>query len=253
VVLAGSCPNSTQAGRPSRHALTSFDPAEAQRHLERALEIWPRVPDAAQRTGLDQAGVATLAGEAAYQAGAIDRSLSLFDQALAGLPAETDAARRALVLDHRARALRDTGRESEAITTLEEALALLPADQVTRAHAVVLSSLAMSVWRANDMDATMSLAARAVQARRTRLSLDDPAADAVAPAAEDPLAGFGLTDREREILVLLAAGRSNPQIAEALFISPKTASVHVSNILAKLGVDSRVEAAAVAHRLGVTG
>ena len=51
--------------------------------------------------------------------------------------------------------------------------------------------------------------------------------------------------------MLLAAGRSNPQIAQALFISPKTASVHVSNILAKLGVDSRVEAAAVAHRLGV--
>jgi DNA-binding NarL/FixJ family response regulator len=54
-------------------------------------------------------------------------------------------------------------------------------------------------------------------------------------------------------VVLLAGGRSNPQIAESLFISPKTASVHVSNILAKLGVDSRVEAAAVAHRLGVTG
>ena len=581
----------------ARQALTTFAPAEAQRHLERALEIWPRVPDAEERTGLDQAEVASLAGEAAYQAGAIDRSLSLFDQALAGLPAEGDAVRRALVLDRRARTLRDTGREPEAITALEEALALLPADQVTRAHAVVLSSLAMSVWRANDMDATMSLAARAVQAarevgavqqeadssitlgsargylsaddaglddlraglalatdigahfialrayvnisdvlellgrhqeaadaaregmalanrvglarslgaflagnlaesllrlgrwteaeqlatqavnampegvfaatvlllraelaamtgryqdadtdvraarqalgqtrdeqyaltllyadalvalgrgdldaarrltadgladyggamsgryvwpvlwlasrteadgatrardrreevpdgtaaryqelaslaadltapnaasrgyralvtaelaratgevgvtawqaaveswqaaaepyplaytwlrlaeaaaaagdrqavgrsvrqahalasrvgaapiaaeaaalaRRTRLSLDDPAADAVAPAAEDPLARFGLTEREREILVLLAAGRSNPQIAGVLFISPKTASVHVSNILAKLGVDSRVEAAAVAHRLGVTG
>jgi DNA-binding CsgD family transcriptional regulator len=92
-------------------------------------------------------------------------------------------------------------------------------------------------------------------ARRTRLSLDEPEADAdaVRPAPEDPLARFGLTEREREIVVLLAAGRSNPQIAEALFISPKTASVHVSNILAKLGVDSRVEAAAVAHRLGVTG
>ena len=93
----------------------------------------------------------------------------------------------------------------------------------------------------------------AALARRTRLSLDDPAADAVAPAADDPLARFGLTEREREILVLLAAGRSNPQIAESLFISPKTASVHVSNILSKLDVDSRVEAAAVAHRLGLTG
>jgi len=90
-------------------------------------------------------------------------------------------------------------------------------------------------------------------ARRTRLSLDEPDANAVRPAAEDPLTRFGLTEREREILLLLAGGRSNPQIAEALFISPKTASVHVSNILAKLGVDSRIEAAAVAHRLGVTG
>ena len=93
----------------------------------------------------------------------------------------------------------------------------------------------------------------AALARRTRLSLDEPAAEVAAVPAADPLAGFGLTEREREILVLLAGGRSNPQIAESLFISPKTASVHVSNILAKLGVDSRVEAAAVAHRLGVTG
>ncbi|MFI5083077.1 MAG: response regulator transcription factor [Streptosporangiales bacterium] len=88
---------------------------------------------------------------------------------------------------------------------------------------------------------------------RRRATGRRPAADTVRPAPEDPLARFGLTEREREILVLLAAGRSNPQIAETLFISPKTASVHVSNILAKLGVASRVEAAAVAHRLGVTG
>jgi DNA-binding CsgD family transcriptional regulator len=97
----------------------------------------------------------------------------------------------------------------------------------------------------------------AALARRTRLSLDEPAGETATKtgtaAPEDPLARFGLTEREQEILVLLAGGRSNPQIAESLFISPKTASVHVSNILAKLGVDSRVEAAAVAHRLGVTG
>ena len=89
-------------------------------------------------------------------------------------------------------------------------------------------------------------------ARRARLSLEEQAGQAVIPPPGDPLVRFGLTEREREILALLAAGRSNPQIAEALFISPKTASVHVSNILAKLGVASRVEAAAVAHRLGVT-
>jgi DNA-binding CsgD family transcriptional regulator len=51
------------------------------------------------------------------------------------------------------------------------------------------------------------------------------------------------------VLALLAVGRSNPLIATALFISPKTASVHVSNILAKLSVAGRVEAAALVHRL----
>jgi DNA-binding CsgD family transcriptional regulator len=61
----------------------------------------------------------------------------------------------------------------------------------------------------------------------------------------------GLTPRELEVLRLVAAGRSNQQIADALFISRKTASVHVSHILAKLDVATRVEAAAFAHRLGL--
>jgi ATP/maltotriose-dependent transcriptional regulator MalT len=86
-------------------------------------------------------------------------------------------------------------------------------------------------------------------ARRARVRID-----ADAPAAEPAGTGidaFGLTQREREVLELLADGRSNPQIAAELFISRKTASVHVSNILGKLGVASRGEAAAVAHRLGL--
>ncbi len=72
-------------------------------------------------------------------------------------------------------------------------------------------------------------------------------------AQDDPLAILDLTPREREVLRLTAAGRSNARIAEDLGISVKTASVHVSNILSKLGVANRVEAAAVAHRLGVVG
>jgi DNA-binding CsgD family transcriptional regulator len=56
----------------------------------------------------------------------------------------------------------------------------------------------------------------------------------------------GLTRREREVLELVAGGRSDAQIAAVLHISPKTAGTHVSSILAKLGVDNRVQAAAVA-------
>ena len=82
-------------------------------------------------------------------------------------------------------------------------------------------------------------------ARSARIRLDgDRAGLSTVPAA--PL---GLTAREFEVLRLVADGRSNPEIAARLFISAKTASVHVSNILAKVGVASRGEAAATAHRL----
>ncbi|MEE1814378.1 AAA family ATPase [Streptomyces sp. SP18ES09] len=84
-------------------------------------------------------------------------------------------------------------------------------------------------------------------AARARLSL---APERRTPAPVEPgEGGFGLTPREQDVLRLVADGRTNRQIAEELFISPKTASVHVSNILAKLGVAGRGEAAALAHRL----
>ena len=60
-----------------------------------------------------------------------------------------------------------------------------------------------------------------------------------------------LTSREVEVLQLVAQGRSNRQIAELLYISAKTVSVHVSNILAKLEAGSRTEAVAVARRRGL--
>ena len=71
----------------------------------------------------------------------------------------------------------------------------------------------------------------------------------VAQAGGDVGGDFGLTGRELEVLRLVAAGHSNREIANELFISPKTASVHVSNILGKLSVASRGEAAAKAHAL----
>jgi DNA-binding CsgD family transcriptional regulator len=85
--------------------------------------------------------------------------------------------------------------------------------------------------------------------RRTRISLEAPVVTVLDNLAADRL---GLTPREAEVLSLVAAGQTNRQIGDALFVSEKTASVHVSNILRKLGVSSRVDAAAVAQRLGVT-
>jgi DNA-binding NarL/FixJ family response regulator len=85
----------------------------------------------------------------------------------------------------------------------------------------------------------------------------DAGAGAAAPvgapeqAAPVPQDDLGLSKRELEVLALVAAGRTNGQIAQELFISPKTASVHVTHILDKLGVSSRIEAAMIAARAGI--
>jgi predicted ATPase/DNA-binding CsgD family transcriptional regulator len=117
--------------------------------------------------------------------------------------------------------------------------------ELDRAHAVTVELGAN--WLRGEIE---SLAARA---RLTLTAGEAPAperAEAAAAAEEDP---FGLTPRERQVLALVAEGRTNREIGETLFMAEKTASVHVSRILAKLEVRSRTEAAAVAHRLGLDG
>jgi len=90
-------------------------------------------------------------------------------------------------------------------------------------------------------------------ARHARIDLARSSIDrAMRSAAPDAFEGYALTGREAEVIRLVAAGWSNQQIADALFITRKTASVHVSNILGKFGVRNRVEAAAIAQRLGMT-
>jgi len=84
-------------------------------------------------------------------------------------------------------------------------------------------------------------------ARRARVDLPDQQASSRGGAEQ-----LGLTEREAEVLALLAEGRTNRQIGQELFITEKTASVHVSRILMKLGVRNRGEAAAAAHRVGLT-
>jgi len=101
----------------------------------------------------------------------------------------------------------------------------------------------LAVATADELGATRLRAALAGLGRRARLG----AGSRAVPGS--PLAN--LTSRELEVLRSLAAGRTNREIAAELFISDKTVSVHVSNILAKLGAGSRTAAAAIAHDNGL--
>ena len=94
-------------------------------------------------------------------------------------------------------------------------------------------------------------AAAAVASQLRALGARVPARRASRADAPGPQRPGDLSEREVEVLRLVAAGFSNPQIATSLYISRKTAEHHVSNILAKLGVTTRTEAAAAAVRLGV--
>jgi DNA-binding CsgD family transcriptional regulator/tetratricopeptide (TPR) repeat protein len=152
---------SVQAGR---QAAAGYASAEALRHLERALQIWPRVPDAAQRTGVDWTRLNLLAAEAAWAAGELNRALSIVDQLLADTESVTDPLRGAQIVERRAHVLRALGRDEEAARQLRDALALLPAQPVTTTHAVVLASLANSLVRIDEMEQSHDIARSAVDA-----------------------------------------------------------------------------------------
>ena len=117
-------------------------------------------------------------------------------------------------------------------------------------------SLRRAWTTASALGARRLLAEVEALARRARVDLAPEPSPADGTAGQDApdtaLDRLGLTRREREVLALVADGCSNRQIAETLFISAKTASVHVSNILGKLGVANRAAAAVVAHRVGLT-
>ncbi len=127
---------------------------------------------------------------------------------------------------------------------VREAEALAVAGAADRAATSLRRSHAM----ASELGAFPLLAEIDAVSSRTRVSIEAPTRVVLEESSARLL---GLTPREAEVLALVAAGRTNRQIGEELFVSDKTASVHVSNILRKLGVNSRVDAAAVAQRLGI--
>ncbi len=117
--------------------------------------------------------------------------------------------------------------------------------------------LAEALVAAGDRDAAAAEAvlardeAIALGARPLREALDALARRARLDLGEGPTTASVLTPREQEVMRLVARGLTNRQIGRQLFISEKTASVHVSNVLAKLGAGGRTEAVAIAHRRGL--
>ena len=129
-----------------------------------------------------------------------------------------------------------------------EALLTLPTGR-GQAHPVLQQAYTL----AEPLDAKPLLGIVQELAGRARVELSSPSIVAVPATTRAASPGdLGLTARELEVLRLVEKGLSNGEIASALFISPKTASVHVSHILQKLGVRTRVQAAALAHRSGLT-
>jgi DNA-binding NarL/FixJ family response regulator len=183
------------------------------------------------------------------------------------MPATTPADRGhlAFVCAEHARAVRDGEVDAwaAAVAATRAMNELLPLAYALFRHAEALAASGESAAAAVAAGEGIDLARRMGAAplleelealvRRARLQLGGP--EAPAPddksGVPDELERLGLTAREAEVLRLVADGLSNSQIAEKLFISRKTASVHVSNILSKLGVSTRVEAAALAHRRGL--
>jgi DNA-binding CsgD family transcriptional regulator/tetratricopeptide (TPR) repeat protein len=155
---------SVQAGR---QAITAYAPAEALRHLERAMQIWPRVPDAAERAGVRWHRLGLMAADAAWSTGEFGHGLSIVDQVLADLGPGADPVRRAEAVERRAFLLRSLGRDAEAVGELSAALAELPAEEVTTAHVAVLATLAGSLMRTNDLPGAARTARRAVDAAVT--------------------------------------------------------------------------------------
>ena len=127
-----------------------------------------------------------------------------------------------------------------------QAQAHLDVGQPTTASAVALRAAS----GAADGHAPL-LAQIRLLAGRARITLQPATGLPETPPPAEARAPYGLTGRELAVLRLLAAGRTNAQIGAELYISPKTAGVHVSAILRKLGVSGRVQAAALAERAGL--
>ncbi|MEU7801378.1 AAA family ATPase [Micromonospora arborensis] len=228
-------------------ALAADDKIEAVRAARVAVadERLPQLP---------REGWPVLSAVARTAARVGDRELAAAVAALAAdLPARHPAARA-----HAAQVTALLAVGDQALPAWRAAVDAWRADGQPYPLGRALLALAESAAAAGERDEVSAAVTEAAEIAR-RLGATPLAETAATLARRVGLRGAGqggagaelLTSREREVLRLVAEGHSNSRIAERLFISPKTASVHVSRIIAKLGVTNRVEAAALAHRLGL--
>jgi DNA-binding NarL/FixJ family response regulator len=262
-------PADTDAGQARPEVLALLARVEADRALDPALAEADR---AAARAGL--ARVAHLAADLSGQylstlapdlaealvraevARAGDRpsvAAQRWAEAAAAAEAMPDPWHRAYAAWRRAEALVADDRRDEARADAATALA---AAEALGAEALAERIVALAAWgRLGPLASTDEERSTHPEAPEGAPA-EGPAGDEGPAVAVDPEVArlgryqeaLGLTRREAEVLALVADGRTNGEIGQALFISTKTASVHVSNILAKLGVASRTQAAAVALR-----
>jgi DNA-binding CsgD family transcriptional regulator/tetratricopeptide (TPR) repeat protein len=254
--LAGALAQSEATVR----ATISWAGGESSAQLLRVAAVWLGAL-------ADQAAAARAAGDAGLAASAAAEAARVVEFARAGAGGD-DRPRPGLGVDGRgwlARAEAELGRargENEPGAWQAVLDAFGPAFRYEAARS--RWRLAEALVEAGDRDGAQEQWALAVAAadelgaaplRRVLADLGRRARLSAGAVAARQGAGHGpldaLTSREVEVLRLLAAGHSNREIAGTLFIAPKTASVHVSNILAKLGASSRTEAAAIAHSNGL--
>jgi ATP/maltotriose-dependent transcriptional regulator MalT len=205
---AHDVPRALVASVDAARLSAAYAPAEALRHLERALELWPSVPDAAERCGIDLVEVLRLAGVSAYAAGDMDRSLALLDEALAEFGEDGAAERLALLLAAKATTLQDLDREGEAKAALERAASMLPVQPPTVARAAVLLSLA-TLWMLDlRPEAWRTLAEQALEAARAAVAREHEAAAMI-------ILGVALAYGEEDDRGILGA-RAGIELAETL-------------------------------------
>jgi DNA-binding CsgD family transcriptional regulator len=232
------------------HAIAAYAPADAERHVARALEMWPQVPDAEQRAGMDRLAVAELGVAAAVSAGHEERAIALVDEALAAIDREAEGARAALLLERRAEALRWSGRGT-GMEELEAALSLLPGEPPTPELAVVLASLANAHLLIGQMADAEAIAERAIAAARAAGAPREEASALVTSGSAlayrgDPDAG--LAALEAGLRVATAAGDH---------LTALRASSNLSDLLELMGrhedaIAAASDGLALAERVGLS-